>query len=86
MHTLPFLVCLLTKIWLQRILYLLALLSVFQAKKIECYAVVLSHSFEIVDVYLFKKFIECLLCVRHYSSSLQYSAVIDKIYSTVINK
>ena len=54
MHTLPFLVCLLAKIWLQMILHLLALLSMFQAKKIECYAAVLSHSFEIDDIYLFK--------------------------------
>lgn len=46
LHKLPFLACLLTKIQSHMILYFLALLSMFQAQKMECQSVALSHSFE----------------------------------------
>lgn len=67
------------------ILQPLALWSMVQAKKIECYVVILLHSFEIDKIYLFNQY----LLNAHYvlgTIFVPYNIVINKTYSTVINK
>lgn len=85
LHTLPFLACVLTKLQSQMILYLLALLSMFQTKKIECWVVGLSHSFETDNIYLFDQYFLNAHCVLG-TILFPYNIVINKIHSTVINK